>query len=133
MARGGGDNAINIRKGNFMKLRRKLRQSFKSSHSQTAHDTITAENLTIVPVTDLVIEATQKKRETLLLKDIPNRDLERKVKLVCAVRPGRIGKNGVMSRPTKINKKKVKKLLKRQNLKSQILKTVDQMDVEMRI
>ena len=134
MARGGGDNAINTKKGNFNKLRRQNKQVYKILTHTTAEETVMGQNLGIVPMTDLVIEATQKKRETLLIKDVPNREeLERKVKLVCGLRPGKIGKHGVMTRPTTINKKKVKRYLKRQGLKCHILKAVKEMDVEMRI
>ena len=133
MARGGGDNAINVKKNNFFKQRRRKVISYKVMNNTTAEDKVIKENLNIIPVEELVVEATQKRRETLLLRDIPNRELERKVKLVSGVRAGRMGKHGVMSLPTRINKKKVKKMLKRQNLKEKILKQVEQMDVEMRI
>ena len=125
-----GDNNVNGKKLNLCKAKRARIQQYKVSKNNTPHQQVANTNAEIIPTVELVVQATAKRREMLLLKDKPSED--NTVKIVSGIRPGRMGKNGVMMRPTRVNKKKVKKMLKRdKNWKASILAAVSQVDVEM--
>jgi hypothetical protein len=80
---------------------------------------------------ELVTEATIQKRQLLLIKDVPHQQVD-KIKVVSGIRPARMGKHGIMIQPTRINKKKVKKMLRQQGLVKKILENVGSVDIEMK-
>jgi hypothetical protein len=66
----------------------------------------------VKPVEQVVMEATEKRKQQLLLSDKPYNLIET-VKIVPAMRKGKMGKHGMLIRPSRINKKKVKKMMHR--------------------
>lgn len=123
-----GDNNPNGKRMNLAKKRRQSKQQMKKIRGITANEVVKATNSQIAPLEDLVVEATQKHQQTLLLADKPYNEVVNKIKIVTAIRPGRIGKHGITTRPTRINKKKVKKMIRKANLKESILKKVRESD-----
>ena len=113
----------NSKKRNSVKARRQRKQVYKTSKGVNAQAVVQQLNATIVPAEQLVQEATEKRKETLLLTNAPH-NVENKIKIVNAIRPGYMGKHGIMVRPSKINKKKVKKQLQRKKLLEQHLNTM---------
>jgi hypothetical protein len=128
----GGLSHVNGKKLNLTKKRRVAKQQHKMIHSRTAKEEVEKANAAIPDILSSVVEATAKKREMLLLSDKPYSEKDiKKVKLVTGIRPGRMGKHGVAIQPTRINKKKVKKLIKQQISKKQLLEVINSNDVEM--
>ncbi|KAJ3308930.1 hypothetical protein HDV04_000616 [Boothiomyces sp. JEL0838] len=122
---GQGENNVNGRKRNLFKEKRQEIQRLKKKSGTDALSLLQKTNQQITPIIDSVVSASIKKQD--LISDKPFNT--NKIKLVSGVRPGRMGKHGVYIRPARINKKKVKKLLK--NKKLEILEAIEKKDIDM--
>ena len=107
-----GNYVINRKKRCTVTKKRRMVQQSKRNHGIEAPAVLEALNASIVPIEKLVFDATERRKASLLLKDVPH-DAVVRTKIVSAVRPGFMAKHGVMVQPTRINKKKVKKMLQK--------------------
>lgn len=124
-----GDNNPNGKRMNLTKKKRQHKQQTKQLHNRTNHQVVESTNLDIVPLEQVLVQSTINHRNSLLLTNKPHND-ESKIKLHSIIRPARMGKHGMLIRATRVNKKKVKKLLT-PKIKQSILKQVSECDVEM--
>lgn len=127
----GGLAHVNARKMNLPKKRRQAKQQSRAIHNTSARDLVEKANAKIPNIIEAVVEATAKKREQMLLSDKPHQDNVTKVKYVTGIRPARMGKHGVQVPAARINKKKVKKLLRRTISQKALLDAVNANEVEM--
>lgn len=107
-----GNYVINRKKRCTVTKKRRMVQQSKRNHGIESPAVLEALNASIVPIEKLVFDATERRKASLLLKDVPH-DAVVRTKIVSAVRPGFMAKHGVMVQPTRINKKKVKKMLQK--------------------
>lgn len=96
-------------KRNLGKELRIKRQTIKKNKNRLACQTIKDVESPFA----LVAQATEKRLQKLITAGEP---ADNKIKLVSAVRKGYMHKHGVMVMPSRINKKKVKKMLQRARL-----------------
>jgi hypothetical protein len=126
-----GENNPNGKSLNLAKARRASKQRMLANRNISAREVVAKKNEKIVSVKELVIASTVKHQANLLLSDKPFNQVQNTIKVVSGIRPGKMGKHGMMTRPTRINKKKVKKMIRVNNLKQKILKSVREADVQM--
>ncbi|KAJ2999773.1 hypothetical protein HDV02_001796 [Globomyces sp. JEL0801] len=132
MAGGAKPNRINK---NLPKARRQSRQQLMKKLHLTSKEVIEKTNDVLVPVEQLVVEATAAHQQKLLLTDKPHSDILKKVKVASGITKAKMGKNGILVPPKPINKKKAKKLLRlkglleNKNWKKSILEQVNDLDI----
>ncbi|KAJ3334419.1 hypothetical protein HDU91_002749 [Kappamyces sp. JEL0680] len=133
MVRTGAESNVNQgKRKNLTRERRRSKQRSKLARGISARAVVDKTNEAIPDLLESVVKATAEKRQQLLLTDKAHDDPNiKKVKWVTGVRPARMGKHGIAIRPTRINKKKVKQMLKRQISAKQILEAVNANEVDM--
>jgi hypothetical protein len=127
---GAGPNNPNGKKKNLPKLKRIQRQVAKKANRQSSVHVLEATNDAIPSIEQHVLDASIHKRQTLLLKDVPHQ--QDTLKIVPGIRKARMGKHGMLIQATRINKKKVKALLKKKGLIPSLLAQVQSADLEMK-
>jgi hypothetical protein len=127
----GGLAHVNARKMNLPKKRRQAKQQSRAIHKTSARDLVEKANAKIPDLIEACVEATAKKRELLLLSDKPHENTVTKVKYVTGIRAARMGKHGVQVPAVRINKKKVKKLIRRTISQNALLEAINSNEVEM--
>jgi hypothetical protein len=76
-----------------------------------------------------VVDASIHKRQTKWITNTPHQ--QDSLKMVPAIRKARMGKHGVLIQPTRINKKKVKAMLRKKGILPTLLAQVQSADMEM--
>ena len=124
---------INKTRKNLCKMRREAVKKARIATQTDGGSKVAKRNAEIVPIAELVQAATDKYKERhtskLLLKQngepadavskAMTERIAKKLKIVTAVKPGRVGKNNAVIHPSRQSKKKVKKIVQATKLELQ--------------